>query len=68
MKRLALAMLVGACSGSSWLVDSKMLFDGYDETNMDCRTGPCVHDENTDLTVFAGATYLVHRTAESQIL
>lgn len=68
MKRLAVAMLVGGCSGSSWLVDSKMLFDGYDETNTDCRTGPCVHDENTDLIVFHDATYLVHRTAESQIL
>lgn len=45
-----------------------MLVDGYDETNMDCRTGPCVHDENTDLFVWSGATFLVHRTAVSQIL
>ncbi|MBV8759340.1 MAG: hypothetical protein JO257_18780 [Deltaproteobacteria bacterium] len=69
MKRAVVAAIaVGACGGDGWLVSSKMLFDGYDETNMDCRTGPCVHDENTDLTVFGGATYLVHRTAESQIL
>jgi hypothetical protein len=70
--KLVLGMVVAvaatACGDSGWLVESHMLVDGYDETNMDCRTGPCVHDENTDLTVFGGATFLVHRTAESQIL
>ena len=33
-----------------------------------CHTGICPHNENTDLIVFQGATYLVHRTAISQIL
>ncbi len=66
--RMALLALVAACSSGSWLESSKILVDGYDETNLDCRTSTCDHDENTDLTVFAGATYLVHRTAESQIL
>jgi hypothetical protein len=67
MRALVLCALA-ACSSDSWLVSSKILVDGYDETNMDCRTGPCGHDENTDLTIFDGATYLVHRTAESQVL
>ena len=56
------------CGSDSWLASSKLLFDGYDETNLDCRTGPCPHDENTDLAIYGGATYLVHRTAESQVL
>ncbi len=34
----------------------------------DCRANICRHNENTDMIVFKGATYLVHRTAESQIL
>jgi hypothetical protein len=59
--------LVG-CTGKSWLEDAHILVDGYDETNTDCRTGLCGHDENTDLAIYDGATYLVHRTAESQIL
>jgi len=50
------------------IFESHLLFDGFDETNLDCRTGPCVHDENTDLTIYDGLTYLVHRTAESQVL
>jgi hypothetical protein len=37
-------------------------------TNKDCRTGVCQHNENTDLTRWHGAIYLVHRTANSQIL
>lgn len=65
---VAVCVLVGCGSDDSWLVDSKILVDGYDETNMDCRSGPCDHDENTDLVIFDGATYLVHRTALSQVL
>ena len=53
---------------SAWLADAHILVDGFDETNMDCRTGSCDHDENTDLTIFGGATELVHRTAASQSL
>src|SRR5882757_8572943 len=67
--KAAVLVLVAACSNqASPIVEAHILVDGFDETNLDCRTGLCVHDENTDLTVFAGATYLVHRTAESQIL
>jgi hypothetical protein len=36
--------------------------------NQDCRTGVCKHNENTDLTVWDGAIWFVHRTAGSQIL
>ncbi len=72
VKLAALAILVAACGDNTtqpaWLDEATILVDGYEETNMDCRTGPCGHDENTDLTIFDGATYLVHRTAESQVL
>jgi hypothetical protein len=62
------AVALAACGDAPWLLDAHILVDGYDETNLDCRTGPCVHDENTDLTIYDGAIYLVHRTAESQVL
>jgi len=58
-----------ACADhDAWLVDSHVIVDGVHETNDDCRTGPCPHDENTDLTIFGGSTFLVHRTAQSQVL
>jgi len=68
MKVLAFVLLAACGSDASPIVESHLLFDGFDETNLDCRTGPCVHDENTDLTIYDGLTYLVHRTAESQVL
>ena len=64
---LLMFVSLAACT-SDWLTESHLLVDGFDETNQDCRTGPCDHDENTDLTMFNGSIYLVHRTAESQIL
>jgi len=39
-----------------------------DLNNQDCRTGVCKHNENTDLIVWKGAIWFVHRTAGSQIL
>jgi len=67
--RLTLLLCLAACSSeSSPIIEAHILVDGFDETNLDCRTGLCDHDENTDLMVFGGATYLVHRTAESQVL
>jgi hypothetical protein len=66
--RLALVLLAACSSETSPIVEAHILVDGFDETNEDCRTGLCDHDENTDLTIFGGATYLVHRTAESQVL
>jgi len=63
--------LLAACGGGShpgWLSDARVVVDGVHAVAVDCRTQICVHNENTDLTVFEGATYLVHRTATSQIL
>ena len=39
-----------------------------DLNNQDCRTAVCKHNENTDLIVWKGAIWFVHRTAGSQIL
>ena len=51
-----------------WLEGAKVLVNGHDVANDDCRTGICAHNENTDLITWKGAIYLVHRTALSQIL
>jgi hypothetical protein len=51
-----------------WLSDARILTSGETTNNDDCRTGICRHNENTDLTTFQGAIWLVHRTAESQVL
>ena len=65
---MSIAMLVG-CGSDAWYSDATMIVDGYASTTTDCRgTGVCAHNENTDLVVFGAATYLVHRTAESQVL
>src|SRR5262245_38224830 len=66
----------GSSSGSGggpptppWLSDAKIFVSGTDNANNDdCRAGICRHNENTDLTVYNGAIYLVHRTAQSQVL
>src|SRR5215470_4170545 len=74
MRSCVVLALLAACSGSSnreWLSDlsdARVVVDGVHAAASDCRTQICVHNENTDLTVFDGATYLVHRTAISQIL
>src|SRR5215475_14741670 len=71
MRSCVVLALLAACSGSShpgWLSDARVVVDGVHAVASDCRTQICVHNENTDLTVFDGATYLVHRTATSQIL
>src|SRR4249920_1160839 len=65
---LLLLIPVVACGKGDWLVNPRIFVDGFDATDQDCRTGVCVHNENTDLIAFDGATYLVHRTAESQVL
>ncbi len=60
---------VAACGGGgNPITDAHIIVDGSDSTVTDCRSGICPHNENTDLTVFGGATYLVHRTAMSQVL
>ncbi len=64
----ALAALAAGCSSSSWLQGAHIAVVGNGATNQDCRADICKHNENTDLTVWRGAIYLVHRTAESQML
>ena len=55
--------------GNTWLADSKIIVDGYDEDNTDCRDGMiCPHNENNDMFNYDGAIYMVHRTAISQVL
>src|ERR1043166_947069 len=68
MRLFVLLALVSACGGGGWLSDARVLVDGDHAAATDCRTQICRHNENTDLTTFHGATYLVHRTAMSQIL
>ena len=40
----------------------------YDSVYDNCRTGYCRHNENTDMIVWNGAIWLVHRSAISQDL
>jgi hypothetical protein len=68
MIRALVILGLAACGNRDWLVDAHIIVDGYDETNMSCRSGPCVHDENTDLIELDNAIFLVHRTAQSQVL
>jgi hypothetical protein len=51
-----------------WLSNTKILISGETTNNHDCRADICRHSENTDLVNWQGAIWLVHRTAESQIL
>lgn len=66
--RSCLVLTVVAGCGSGWLSDARIVVDGDHAAATDCRTQICRHNENTDLASYAGATYLVHRTALSQIL
>ena len=69
MKWVWLVIAIAACGDNRELVeDAEIIVDGFNATSDDCRTEICVHNENTDLIVYHGATYLVHRTAESQVL
>jgi len=56
-----------ACT-SPWLCDAHVLVQGGGVDEPDCRTQICRHNENTDLIAWRGAIYLVHRTAQSQVL
>jgi hypothetical protein len=71
---LALALLAPAVFAASgfaasppWLTGAGVLVHGEDST-VNCRTEVCRHNENTDLIRYGGAIWLVHRTAQSQIL
>lgn len=50
------------------LAESAIFVDGVDTTNMDCRTGICPHNEDTDMIRWGSDIYMVHRSAISQIL
>ena len=69
MAVVGLLALLPASAGARprWLTGAKVLV-ASNPTDMNCRTGVCKHNENTDLTRWQGAIYLVHRTANSQIL
>src|SRR5262245_31479758 len=66
---IALTVLAARASAQSpeWLRDARIVVPG-DLVNTDCRTGVCQHNENTDLTLWKGDVWFVHRTADSQIL
>ena len=52
-----------------WVIDPVIQVSGEDnQVNRDCRTGICRHNENTDMTLWKGSIWLVHRTAFTQIL
>lgn len=53
----------------SWMDDAHVLVSGHDlENDYDCRDTICRHNENTDMITWNGSTWLVHRTARSQVL
>src|SRR5262245_45590789 len=64
---LALVPATADAARPKWLKSPEIEVPGNPD-NTDCRTGVCVHNENTDLTRWKGDVWLVHRTAQSQIL
>src|SRR5262249_12095744 len=66
--RSCLVLVLAAGCGGGWLSEPRVLVDGNHSAATDCRSEICRHNENTDLAAYDGATYLVHRTALSQIL
>jgi hypothetical protein len=73
--RLVCLTLIAACGapekphvGPVWLDDARIFVQGYGVDNRECQTAICQHNENTDLVVWKGDTWLVHRTARSQVL
>lgn len=68
---VALPLLALACKPAAFqpvLQSSDIFVMGVGDTNSDCRAGICPHNENTDMIRWGSAIYLVHRTANSQIL
>jgi hypothetical protein len=58
----------GGASGPAWLSQARILVPGVGSTENDCRAGICQHLEDTDVTTWNGAIYLVFRSAKSQVL
>src|SRR5262245_22017486 len=54
--------------GHAWLADARIVVDGVGRNTQDCRSLICPHNENTDLVRRGSSIYLVHRTAQSQVL
>src|SRR6266487_3130615 len=52
----------------AWMTSAEVFVSGHNITTQECRTQICRHNENVDMVVWKGATYLVHRTAISQTL
>jgi hypothetical protein len=55
----------------SWMDDAGVFVSGHGEAlaaQWDCRDNICRHNENTDMIVWNGSYWLVHRTARSQTL
>jgi hypothetical protein len=63
---------VAACgddhTGPNWLGVPKILVKGVGIVESNCRDNLCPHNENVDSINFNGAIYMMHRTAESQVL
>jgi hypothetical protein len=57
---LSVALPSSASAKPNWLVEARILV-ASNPVNHNCRTGVCQHNENTDLTRWHGAIYLVHR-------
>src|SRR5262245_5991811 len=73
MRRALVSLLVvswacGGDDGGDWLIDPKVLVQGIDVIQEDCRSQICRHNENVDMVRWRDAIWLVHRTAMSQIL
>jgi hypothetical protein len=51
-----------------WLPSAQILVSGENVNSDTCTADVCRHSENTDLINWQNAIWLVHRTAESQIL
>jgi hypothetical protein len=58
---------VAAGAQPRWLLGARIIV-AADSSSVNCRVSVCRHNENTDLTWWHGAIYLVHRTANAQIL
>ncbi len=68
-------MMLAGCGGDPsmvpvppWLSRANILVPGEGVANLSCRGAICPHNENTDLIRWKETIYLVHRTAQSQIL
>lgn len=69
MRRFLLGILaVAGCGDAELVQDSHVIVDGINTLNESCRADICGHNENTDLIAFDGGIFLVHRTANSQVL